>query len=247
MTSSVDRRLSPLTRSTPPAAASLPRQPTVRPPCVFFQVSRRLMLLSSLCRCLGRHSRGAEIRHRTSISLLLPSAQADPRVLPSQEFISDDPERDIKTFLLTAAAIGMLYKRGATISAAEGGCMAEVGVASSMVRSAASSAESRACADLVFLPSAQAAAGFTACLGGSPQMILQAAEIGIEHSLGLTCDPLDGQVIIPCIERNSLGAVKAVCAAQLAMAGDGTHSVSLDEAIEAMRRASLLIRSICSD
>ncbi|GAA5958823.1 hypothetical protein JCM21900_003936 [Sporobolomyces salmonicolor] len=128
------------------------------------------------------------------------------------EFISDDPDRDIKTFLLTAAAIGMLYKRGATISAAEGGCMAEVGVASSM-----------------------AAGGFTACMGGSPSQILQAAEIGIEHSLGLTCDPIDGLVQVPCIERNSLGAVKAVTAAQLALAGEGIHSVSLDEAIEAMR------------
>ncbi|KDE08401.1 hypothetical protein MVLG_01437 [Microbotryum lychnidis-dioicae p1A1 Lamole] len=128
------------------------------------------------------------------------------------EFISDDPEGDIKTFLLTAAAVGMLYKRGATISAAEGGCMAEVGVASSM-----------------------AAAGFTACMGGSPQQILQAAEIGIEHSLGLTCDPHEGLVQVPCIERNSIGAVKAVAAAQLALASDGRHSVSLDEAIEAMR------------
>ncbi|GAA5899193.1 hypothetical protein JCM6882_009280 [Rhodosporidiobolus microsporus] len=128
------------------------------------------------------------------------------------EFVSDDPEATVKTFLLTAAAIGMLYKRGATISAAEGGCMAEVGVASSM-----------------------AAGAYTACLGGTPSQILQAAEIGIEHSLGLTCDPHDGLVQVPCVERNSLGAVKAVTAAQLALAGDGTHSVSLDDAIEAMR------------
>ncbi|KAI5475499.1 L-serine dehydratase [Pseudohyphozyma bogoriensis] len=160
-----------------------------------------------------------------------------PAVLKYQvEFLSDDPDRDVKTFLLTAAAIGMLYKRGATISAAEGGCMAEVGVASSM-----------------------AAGGFAACMGGTPSQILQAAEIGIEHSLGLhlflsplhltskthslarstttglTCDPIDGLVQVPCIERNSLGAVKAVTAAQLALAGDGIHSVSLDEAIEAMR------------
>lgn len=108
--------------------------------------------------------------------------------------------------------------------------MAEVGVASSM-----------------------AASGFAACMGGTPSQILQAAEIGIEHSLGLTCDPIDGLVQVPCIERNSLGAVKAVTgtshfpydfsfladklrkAAQLALAGDGVHSVSLDEAIEAMR------------
>ncbi|KAG9117686.1 hypothetical protein FRC07_007360, partial [Ceratobasidium sp. 392] len=128
------------------------------------------------------------------------------------EFISEDPEKDVATFLLTAAAIGMLFKRGSTISAAEGGCQAEVGVACSM-----------------------AAAGFAACMGASPEIITQAAEIGIEHNLGLTCDPIDGLVQVPCIERNSLGAVKAVTAAQLALASDGVHSVTLDEAIEAMR------------
>ncbi|KAE8189469.1 hypothetical protein CF328_g6273 [Tilletia controversa] len=128
-------------------------------------------------------------------------------------FISDDPHRDICTFLLTASAIGMLFKRGATISAAEGGCMAEVGVACSM-----------------------AAAAFAACMGASPAIIEQAAEIGIEHNLGLTCDPIDGLVQAPCIERNALAAVKSVTAAQLAMAsGDGLHAVSLDEAIAAMR------------
>ncbi|EJD07550.1 L-serine ammonia-lyase [Fomitiporia mediterranea MF3/22] len=128
------------------------------------------------------------------------------------EFISDDPEKSIVTFLLTASAIGMLFKRGSTISAAEGGCQAEVGVACSM-----------------------ASAGFAACMGASPETVLQAAEIGIEHNLGLTCDPIDGLVQVPCIERNSLGAVKAVTAAQLSMASDGIYRVTLDEAIEAMR------------
>ncbi|CAA7269281.1 unnamed protein product [Cyclocybe aegerita] len=128
------------------------------------------------------------------------------------EFVSDDPEKSIQTFLLTAAAVGMLFKRGSTISAAEGGCQAEVGVACSM-----------------------ASAGFAACMGASPETVLQAAEIGIEHNLGLTCDPIDGLVQVPCIERNSLGAVKAVTAAQLSMASDGVYSVTLDEAIEAMR------------
>ncbi|KAG8788445.1 hypothetical protein FRC19_004478 [Serendipita sp. 401] len=128
------------------------------------------------------------------------------------EFISDDTEKTVETFLLTAAAIGMLFKRGSTISAAEGGCQAEVGVACSM-----------------------AAGAFAACMGASPEVVLQAAEIGIEHNLGLTCDPIDGLVQVPCIERNSLGAVKAITAAQLAMATDAVHSVSLDEAIEAMR------------
>ncbi|KAH8832579.1 serine dehydratase alpha chain-domain-containing protein [Flagelloscypha sp. PMI_526] len=128
------------------------------------------------------------------------------------EFVTDDPDKSIMTFLLTAAAVGMLFKRGSTISAAEGGCQAEVGVACSM-----------------------ASAGFAACMGASPETVLQAAEIGIEHNLGLTCDPIDGLVQVPCIERNSLGAVKAITAAQLSMASDGVYSVTLDEAIEAMR------------
>jgi L-serine deaminase len=129
------------------------------------------------------------------------------------EFISDDPERDIPTFLLTAAAIGMLYKRGATISAAEGGCMAEVGVACSM-----------------------AAGAFAACIGASPETIEQAAEIGIEHNLGLTCDPIGGLVQAPCIERNALGAIKAVSSANLALSSvAGTQKVRLDDAIRAMR------------
>ncbi|KAJ7604046.1 L-serine ammonia-lyase [Mycena polygramma] len=128
------------------------------------------------------------------------------------EFVSDDPDKSVITFLLTASAIGMLFKRGSTISAAEGGCQAEVGVACSM-----------------------ASAGFAACMGASPETVLQAAEIGIEHNLGLTCDPLEGEVQVPCIERNSLGAVKAVTAAQLSLASGGVYSVTLDEAIEAMR------------
>ncbi|TIC93509.1 L-serine dehydratase [Colletotrichum higginsianum] len=129
------------------------------------------------------------------------------------EFISDDPERDIATFLLTAAAIGMLYKRGATISAAEGGCMAEVGVACSM-----------------------AAGAFAACMGASPEAIEQAAEIGIEHNLGLTCDPIGGLVQAPCIERNALGAIKAISSANLALSSEtGTQKVRLDDAIRAMR------------
>ncbi|KAI1772642.1 L-serine dehydratase [Hypoxylon cercidicola] len=129
------------------------------------------------------------------------------------EFVSDDAERDILTFLLTAAAIGMLYKRGATISAAEGGCMAEVGVACSM-----------------------AAGAFAACMGASPETIEQAAEIGIEHNLGLTCDPIGGLVQAPCIERNALGAIKAISSANLALSSEaGTQKVRLDDAIRAMR------------
>lgn len=116
------------------------------------------------------------------------------------------------TFLLTASAIGMLYKRGATISAAEGGCMAEVGVACSM-----------------------AAGAFAACMGAAPETVEQAAEIGIEHNLGLTCDPIGGLVQAPCIERNALGAIKAIASANLALSSSGTQKVSLDDAIRAMR------------
>jgi L-serine dehydratase len=119
----------------------------------------------------------------------------------------------IMTFLATAAAIGMLYKKNASISAAEVGCQGEVGVACSM-----------------------AAAGLTAALGGSNEQIENAAEIGMEHNLGLTCDPIGGLVQIPCIERNTMGAVKAINAARLALKGDGTHFVSLDEVIETMHQ-----------
>jgi L-serine deaminase len=129
------------------------------------------------------------------------------------EFVSDDPDRDIPIFLLTAAAIASLFKRGATISAAEGGCMAEVGVACSM-----------------------AAGAYAACMGASPETIEQAAEIGIEHNLGLTCDPVAGLVQAPCIERNALGAIKAVSSANLALNSvAGLQKVTLDDAIGAMR------------
>ncbi len=118
----------------------------------------------------------------------------------------------VHRFLLTAAAIGMLYKRNASISGAEAGCQGEVGVACSM-----------------------AAAGLVDYLGGSLQQIENAAEIGMEHNLGLTCDPIGGLVQIPCIERNAMGAVKAINASRLALSGDGTHFVSLDKVIRTMR------------
>ncbi len=116
-------------------------------------------------------------------------------------------------FLLAAAAIGMLYKRNASISGAEMGCQGEVGVACSM-----------------------AAAGLVAALQGSNEQIENAAEIGMEHNLGLTCDPVGGLVQIPCIERNAMGAVKAINAARLSMRGDGSHKVSLDHVIATMRQ-----------
>ncbi|KAF7725494.1 hypothetical protein EC973_009594 [Apophysomyces ossiformis] len=132
------------------------------------------------------------------------------------EFISENPERDVMEFLLTTAAVGMLFKRGASISAAEVGCQGEVGVACSM-----------------------AAAGFTAVMGGTVDQVENAAEIGMEHNLGLTCDPIAGLVQVPCIERNALAAVKAIAAAQLALNGEGDHRVSLDQVIETMRQTGL--------
>src|SRR6266702_8227913 len=118
-------------------------------------------------------------------------------------------EAGIVRFLLCAAAIGMLYKRNASISGAEMGCMGEVGVACSM-----------------------AAGGLAAVLGGTNEQIENAAEIGMEHNLGLTCDPIGGLVQIPCIERNTMGAIKAINASRLALLGDGSHVVSLDAVIE---------------
>lgn len=118
----------------------------------------------------------------------------------------------IRDFLLTAGAIGLLYKENASISGAEVGCQGEVGVACSM-----------------------AAAGLAAVMGGTPMQVENAAEIGMEHNLGLTCDPVGGRVQIPCIERNAMGSVKALNAARMALRGDGTHFVSLDQVIKTMR------------
>ena len=127
----------------------------------------------------------------------------------------------VRRFLLTAGAIGLLYKRNASISGAEMGCQGEVGVACSM-----------------------AAAGLAAALGGSNAQVENAAEIGMEHNLGLTCDPIAGLVQIPCIERNAMGAVKAINAARLALRGDGTHKVSLDQVIATMRQTGYDMKSI---
>jgi len=131
-------------------------------------------------------------------------------------FVPGSSEDGIRTFILTAGAIGILYKVNASISGAEMGCQGEVGVACSM-----------------------AAGGLAAAFGGSNDHIEEAAEIGMEHNLGLTCDPIGGLVQIPCIERNAMGAVKAINAAKLAMHGDGTHKVSLDQVIETMRQTGI--------
>ena len=130
-------------------------------------------------------------------------------------------EAGVHGFLLAAGAIGLLYKRNASISGAEMGCQGEVGVACSM-----------------------AAAGLAAALGGSVGQVENAAEIGMEHNLGLTCDPIAGLVQIPCIERNAMGAVKAINAARLALRGDGTHKVSLDQVIATMRQTGYDMKSI---
>lgn len=132
--------------------------------------------------------------------------------------MSDD---DVFTYFLTAAAIGILYKKGASISGAEVGCQGEVGVAASM-----------------------AAAALTAVLGGDSAQIENAAEIAMEHHLGMTCDPVKGLVQIPCIERNAMGAVKAVNAARMALMGNGQHHISLDKVIKTMMQTGKDMKSI---
>lgn len=128
-----------------------------------------------------------------------------------QMFAKNADVAGLRTYLLTCGAIGMLYKKNASISGAEVGCQGEVGVACSM-----------------------AAGGLVAALGGTMPQVEQAAEIGMEHNLGLTCDPIGGLVQIPCIERNAMGSVKAINAARIALSGDGEHFVSLDSVIKTM-------------
>ncbi|MBI3157805.1 MAG: L-serine ammonia-lyase [Burkholderiales bacterium] len=129
-----------------------------------------------------------------------------------RRFVHGSSDAGVVDFLLTAGAIGLLYKENASISGAEVGCQGEVGVACSM-----------------------AAAGLCAVLGGTPAQVENAAEIGMEHHLGLTCDPVGGLVQIPCIERNAIAAVQAINAARMALRGDGAHHVSLDKVIKTMR------------
>jgi L-serine dehydratase len=137
-----------------------------------------------------------------------------------RDFCPDySPER-ARAFLLSAAAVGSIIKRNASISGAEVGCQGEVGSAAAM-----------------------AAAGLAAVLGGTPHQIENAAEIAMEHHLGMTCDPVGGLVQIPCIERNAFGANKAIAAASLALRGDGTHRVSLDQVIETMRQTGADMQS----
>ena len=138
-----------------------------------------------------------------------------------RRFEAGADDEGVLRFLLTAAAVGMLYKQNASISGAEMGCQGEVGVACSM-----------------------AAAGLASALHGSNEQIENAAEIGMEHNLGLTCDPVAGLVQIPCIERNAMGSVKAINAARLALRGDGSHKVSLDQVIATMRQTGIDMSTI---
>ncbi len=139
-----------------------------------------------------------------------------------ERYTKNPPENWVEIFLMTASAIGILYKKGASISAAEMGCQGEIGVACSM-----------------------AAGALAAVQGGTPKQIEIAAEIGMEHNLGLTCDPVDGLVQIPCIERNTMGAVKAINAARLALKRTGTnHKVSLDQVIATMFQTGKDMQSI---
>jgi L-serine dehydratase len=132
------------------------------------------------------------------------------------QFHDGADQQAIRDYLLTAAAVGGIIKHNASISGAEVGCQGEVGSAAAM-----------------------SAAGLAAVMGGTPEQIENAAEIALEHHLGMTCDPVGGLVQVPCIERNALGAVKAVTAASLAMKGDGQHFVPLDACIETMRQTGL--------
>jgi L-serine dehydratase len=142
------------------------------------------------------------------------SAGVLPAVLTyCMRFRADATDDDVVTFLLTAAAVGILFRDNASISGADVGCQGEIGVACSM-----------------------AAAGLAAVLGGTPGQVEEAAEIAMEHNLGLTCDPVAGLVQVPCIERNAMAASKAITAARLALRGDGTHLVSLDAVIDTMLR-----------
>ena len=129
-----------------------------------------------------------------------------------RDFVPEASDDGVVRLLLTAGAVGVIYKTMASISGAEVGCQGEVGSACSM-----------------------AAAGLTEVLGGTPAQVENAAEIAMEHNLGLTCDPVGGLVQIPCIERNAMASVKAINAARMALRGDGTHVVSLDKVIKTMR------------
>ena len=156
----------------------------------------------------------AEVERDDDVRALILTGGADGIFITHYDIgeLAGASDEGIVRYFLTAAAIGVLYKENASISGAEVGCQGEVGVACSM-----------------------AAGALAEVMGGTPAQVENAAEIGMEHNLGLTCDPVGGMVQIPCIERNAMGSVKAVNAARMAMRGDGSHYVSLDSVIKTMR------------
>ncbi len=158
---------------------------------------------------------------RSSIAALWPASPSATRSALEYyvRFIDGAGSDGVVRFLLTAAAIAIICKQTASISGSEVGCQGEVGSACAM-----------------------AAAGLAEVLGGTPAQVENAAEIGIEHNLGLTCDPVGGLVQVPCIERNAIAAAKAIAAAQLALHGDGSHRVSLDTALRTMRETGADMR-----
>jgi len=138
-----------------------------------------------------------------------------------RRFVPGASDDGVVRFLLTAGAIGVIYKENASISGAEVGCQGEVGSACSM-----------------------AAGALCEVMGGNPEQVENAAEIGMEHNLGLTCDPIGGLVQVPCIERNAIASVKAINAARMALRGDGTHFVHLDKVIKTMRETGADMKDI---
>ena len=159
------------------------------------------------------HCRDRDIADLAVIAADNGAAGIIPAVLHYyNRFFSGSTDDGVVRFLLTAAAIGILFKENASISGAEVGCQGEVGVACSM-----------------------AAGALAEVMGGTPSQVENAAEIGMEHNLGLTCDPVGGLVQVPCIERNAMASIKAINAARMALRGDGTHFVSLDKVIKTMR------------
>ena len=165
---------------------------------------------------IGCHKGDVNDRYIGSGTYFLKAYNKRPEAFLREVLYVGEHFAELEEFMLTAGAIAILYKKGASISGAEVGCQGEVGVASSM-----------------------AAGALVAALGGTLSQVENAAEIAMEHHLGMTCDPIGGLVQIPCIERNAMGAVKAVNAAQLALVGDGTHLVSLDQVIATMKQTGL--------
>jgi L-serine dehydratase len=181
---------------------------------------------SDIMNCLNLYAMAVNEENAAGGRIVTAPTNGAAGIIPAvlkycQEAHDKMSKEDIFTYFLTAAAIGILYKKGASISGADVGCQGEVGVASSM-----------------------AAAALTAVLGGTVEQVENAAEIAMEHHLGMTCDPVMGLVQIPCIERNAMGAVKAVNASRMALIGDGQHQISLDKVIRTMKQTGRDMQTI---